>query len=79
MNTQSVKKGTLYDQYMLYDDCTPGKHQEIETDISWITYLQNIYSEIVGRICRETGADIDCDHDLLVAEISIRLKEIIRF
>jgi hypothetical protein len=26
----------------LKDDCTPGKHQEIETDISGIIYSQNI-------------------------------------
>jgi len=35
------------------EDCTPGRHQEVEVDTSWTIFFWGITSETVWRICRQ--------------------------
>jgi hypothetical protein len=41
--------------------------------------MKDVWSAEYFEVQTLLGADIDCDHNLLVAKISNRLKKIIRF
>jgi len=66
---------------LLREDCTYGRDQEIGVDISCNSYIlvKHRFRNSVKDVQTLPGADIDCDHNLLVAKMCTRLKKIIRF
>jgi endonuclease/exonuclease/phosphatase family metal-dependent hydrolase len=60
----------------LYTWTTPGDQHRYQLD--YIPVKQQ-FSNSVKDVQTQPGADIDSDHNLVVAEICARLKRIIRF
>ena len=56
-----------------------GRHLEIGVDISWTILVKHRFRNSVKDVQTLPGADIDSDHNLLVAKVHTRLKKIIRF